>query len=245
MSYNEKFAGAFRYGMMFGKDIYPGEDVGISVTEPADVLLAVKKAYIDMSPRTLSGKKDGAENLDPQKKEELFGRLANQFVDYMKEGAEDFEVWHHNICAFFIKEFGDILEAAGRGRGDATYGKAQKIINMTFKYLYCYDDAAGYVDRFAPCHMALDSYILNWVFDWYGETFRKETGKKLTKSGTYHLESWSNLAYEKKPEALIPQYREIQKAIREQVETEYPGLVPIEAEFQIWYEKRNKPKNKA
>lgn len=46
MGYNELFAKSFRYGMMFGKAVKPGDFVSVSVTNTDDIILAVKKAYI-------------------------------------------------------------------------------------------------------------------------------------------------------------------------------------------------------
>mgnify|MGYP003297448817 CR=1 FL=1 len=244
MSYNALFADAFKYGLMFGKDVEPGQDVSVSVTNQEDVLLAVKKAYIDMSPRTF--KSDGTEKaeLNPQKKETLFAALAQRFCDYMQNGAPDFEKWHNTQCEFFITEFRKILKDARKNPADATYGKAQKIVNMTFKYLYCFDDAKDYSERFAPCHMALDSYILAWVQEWYLDQYNKGKPRRetLSKTGARHLPNWSHLAYSTVDG--VPQYIELQEAIRQQVKTEYAGMTPFEAEFLIWYTYRRKAMEK-
>ena len=102
MAYNELYAKSFKYGMMFGKDIKPGEDVSVSVTKVDDIVLAVKKAYIDMSPRTFKNNvSDGGESLNPQKKEALFESLAEKISDYMNRGTDNFDDWHYNLCIFF------------------------------------------------------------------------------------------------------------------------------------------------
>jgi hypothetical protein len=245
MGYNELYAKAFQYGMMFGKDIKPGDEVRVSVTEIDDIVLAVKKAYIDMSPRTFKNNgSEGGESLDPQKKEALFKHLAKKISDYMKNGADDFETWHHKLCEYFIKEFSAILEEAGKNPIDATYGKAQKIVNMTFKYLYCFDDAPAYAERFEPCHMALDSYILSWVSEWFIAQYNKEKPKekKLSKSGKNQLPKWSHMAYKAENDS-VPQYIEIQDAIKKKVEEDF-HKPPIEAEFEIWYDARKKAEKK-
>ena len=246
MGYNELFAKSFRYGMMFGKDIKPGDSVSVSVTNTNDIILAIKKAYIDMSPRTFknSDSEESKKSLNSEKKEKLFFELANKIAEYMKDGADDFEVWHYKICVFFIKGFSAILNEAGKNPDDATYGKAQKIINMTFKYLYCFDDASIYAKRFEPCHMALDSYILNWVNEWFIEQYNegKARGEKLSRSGKNQLPKWSHLAY-KAECGNVPQYIEIQDAIKDRVREEF-GKPPIEAEFEIWYRERKKVEEK-
>ena len=246
MGYNELFVKSFRYGMMFGKDIKPGDSVSVSVTNTNDIILAIKKAYIDMSPRTFknSNSDKNNKNLNSKNKDSLFLELANKFAEYMNNGADNFEVWHYDICDFFIKRFSAILKEAGKNPNDATYGKAQKIINMTFKYLYCFDDAYRYAERFEPCHMALDSYILNWVNEWFIEQYNKgkARGEKLSRSGKNQLPKWSQLAY-KAECGNIPQYIEIQNAIKARVSKEF-GKPPIEAEFEIWYSERKKAEKK-
>ena len=45
-----------------------------------------------------------------------------------------------------------------------SFGQAQKIVNMTFKYLYCLTDSDDIRKRFDVCHMPLDSIMLEWLF---------------------------------------------------------------------------------
>lgn len=245
MSYNELYAKSFKYRIMFGKDIKPGDHVSVSVINVDDTLLAVRKAYIDMSPRTLkSNDSENKQSLNSQMKETLFIRLAEEIVNYMKNGVDDFEEWHRILCNSFIEDFAKILKNADKKPKDATYGKAQKIINMTFKYLYCFDDANKYNERFKPCHMALDSYILNWVNSWFIEKYNQGKSKKekLSKSGVRQLPKWSSLNYNAENDG-VPQYIEIQNAIKKQVEIYY-NKPPIEVEFEIWYNERKKVKEK-
>ena len=244
MEYNAKYAAAFKLGMMFDKDIDPNaETIAMSVKNPDDILCAIKKAYLDMSPRTLQNNDSLSQNHEINKngKEELFKCLAERFSDYMEKGTDDFEKWHKDTCLLFKNEFARLLTEANKNASDSTYGKAQKIVNMTFKYMYCFDDA--YMDenivKFEPCHMVLDSYILNWFFSWYKEIWdnienNKKAQRKFTGWGKYHLPVWSHLEYETNGNSTIPQYKEIQKAISERLENN--NISRIEAEFVIWYE---------
>lgn len=222
MEHNKKYVDSFKYGLLFGKQVEPGKEVSISVTDKADILLAIKKAYIDMSPRTFeSADSEDKRAISYKGKTDLFDALADKFLKYMNNGPSDFDKWHNEICVYFIKKLKELLRDAGKKEGQATYGKAQKIINMTFKYLYCYDDAAEHIEKFEPCHMALDSYILNW----YREKYNENNDKHLTKTGKNSLPAWSNLDYE--------QYISIQKNIRG-----YCERIPIEEEFLIWYQQK-------
>ena len=81
---------------------------------------------------------------------------------------ENFESWHENMCESLLelirKRYIDKLEN-GQGYTDVEYGKAQKIINMVFKYIYCFDDSAKYASKFEPCHMTIDAIIIDWTAD--------------------------------------------------------------------------------
>lgn len=231
MKRNDSYVNSFKYGLLFGKRVKPGDNAEMSVCNVDDVVLAVRLAYIDMSPRTL--KSDGEKKIiSPDEKQKMFKWLAKEIANYIKNGANNFDQWHNKLCEEFIKEFEQLLKNANKNTEAATYGKAQKIINMTFKYLYCFDDAEQYVERFVPCHMALDSYILDWVYDNI-----EIGGKKLTRK---QLPKWSNLKYEQDQESNILQYKEIQDAIKAYLEKDMPGVPRIEAEFLIWYEQRAK-----
>lgn len=130
----------------------------ISVKKPADILeYAVNKAYIDMQPRTIKGH-------EIIKTAKLRNDLADRFCKYFNDPAPsteyDFDKIHSDFCDFFLTELNKIFASTPQA-----FGKAQKVINMAFKYLYCFDDAPSYPDHFKHCHMPIDSYTLNWCFD--------------------------------------------------------------------------------
>lgn len=54
--------------------------------------------------------------------------LREYFAKDAPKSRNDFEDTHKNMCCVWTNEFSGDL---------AKYGKAQKIVNMTFKYLYC------------------------------------------------------------------------------------------------------------
>lgn len=130
----------------------------ISVKNHEDILeYAVNKAYIDMQPRTIKGHKISLT-------EPLREKLADRFCKYFKDPApsteSDFDKIHSDFCDFFLTELNKIFASTPQ-----EFGKAQKVINMAFKYLYCFDDATSYLPHFTYCHMPIDSYTLNWCFD--------------------------------------------------------------------------------
>lgn len=130
----------------------------ISVKNHEDILeYAVHKAYIDMQPRTIKGH-------EIIKTAKLRNDLADRFCKYFNDPApstkSDFDKIHSDFCDFFLTELNKIFASTPQ-----EFGKAQKVINMAFKYLYCFDDATSYLPHFTYCHMPIDSYTLNWCFD--------------------------------------------------------------------------------
>ena len=67
---------------------------------------------------------------------------------------ESFDEIHKKICVNLIEKC--------KERTNMTYGQAQKIINMAFKYLYCCKHDSAMEERFKACHMPLDSFSLEW-----------------------------------------------------------------------------------
>ncbi len=116
---------------------------------------AVWQAYLDTN-RTMTG----ISGLDKD-----FGALAN-FADevqlFFQKNSGEFthELWCDNL----INDLKEINQY------EARYGHAQKIVNMTFKYLYCCSGAEK--QWFKDCHMPLDQYTLAWFFTEEGILFQ-------------------------------------------------------------------------
>ncbi len=138
---------------------------------------AVNLAYNDAK-RTLTGIGKHSD-----KKDRALQCITKKLKDYFYKGKaplteEEFDKVHNELCQLWCKEFKS-LEDGKLG----TYGKAQKIVNMSFKYLYCREDAENYRDYFKYCHMPLDSFTLEWF---KREQFGKNKPDKK-------IISWSNL----------------------------------------------------
>lgn len=136
---------------------------GRSVSDRDDLLFAVRLAYQDATPRTIKGHGD----IPSGEIAQVCGRLADQIGRYLDgaapETAEEFDGAHGTLCADFLKDYNKLLE--GHELPAQAYGKAQKIVNMALKYLYCFDDAAGRDAWFAYCHMPVDSIVGEWWRD--------------------------------------------------------------------------------
>ncbi len=110
---------------------------------------ALDKAYADMS-RRASGHNKTIKN-------SCIGWINKQFAELLEKSEAsdfDFDEWHEKICMQLVDEFN--RSKAGFG----TVGRAQKVINMGFKYLSCIDNSYDHLLK--DCHMTLDGYTLAW-----------------------------------------------------------------------------------
>lgn len=131
-----------------------------------------------------------------------------------EENQDSFDEKHEKWCREFTTSCGEEADFI------ATIGKAQKVINMAFKYFYCCQDADEHKHAFQYCHMPLDSYTLDWV-------------KTISKSDICKKDqAWSKLDEKA--------YIRIQKHIREHLKENktYSKLSPFLAEFYIWPEEQ-------
>lgn len=132
----------------------------------------------------------------------------------------DFDKWE--------KETGEKFLEKCREYKEFQFGKAQKIINVTMKHLYCYNVSEEY---FKFCHVALDSmtYTGRKTNALDGGFYKNEV------NNVARTKSFSNLTYE--------EYIIVQNEIREYLlnsvheyvdSTTLEKLSPFKAEFYIW-----------
>ena len=187
---------------------------------------AVNAAYNDAA-RTfthINGNSDNAKNT-------LAEEIRAYFKDRMPcQSADEFDELHNSLCNIFLASLSQ------SGYNDATYGQAQKVVNMTFKYLYCLDNAiTDYNDYFEYCHVALDSFTLEWIW-------RNCDPGRLNK-----YEAWSNLKkgdyrdvkgdYKDSRGVDRPGYDRIVELYRNKIPSQfYLGCTPFHAEFIFWPE---------
>lgn len=184
------------------------------------------------------------------------------FEEYFNANVRDqreYDEWHHELCNCFIE-----IITNSKIRSTVSYGKAQKIVNITMKTIYCLAGAKekanqGYFDH---CHMPLDSFTLEWfrkklAEEWYNPSKPRVFKIKIsTESGP--LPKWSNLGFKKESlktdfntyDADIDSrtinnryhYMFFVTMIREYFDSHknsnnpYKGLTPFQAEFYIWPE---------
>lgn len=67
---------------------------------------------------------------------------------------ENFDKFQEELCDMFLDIF------IKDGKYTHTYGNAQKMVNMLFKYLTCFEDYQDFADLFSYCHIPIDGIIL-------------------------------------------------------------------------------------
>ena len=71
---------------------------------------------------------------------------------------ESFDEFHSDLCDCFLLEINAIRAKAGFA--PMSYGQAQKLINLAFKHLTCYEDYENFADLFRCSHMVIDSQVI-------------------------------------------------------------------------------------
>lgn len=147
----------------------------------------------------------------------LLGDLAKKIHNYFNMPGNvannqfNFDNFHHDICHRFLDELNVIRAMVGlKNRDRARYGNAQKMINILFKYLSCFDDYRNYEDLFSYCHMPIDGYIV-----------RALNANEIKASQL----QWNRLTY--------TQYINLQTDIRKNLPRD-PNMTILEAEFILW-----------
>ena len=152
MPYTHEFLSrVFLNGGFFGKGVLSFSTDGdmMSLDSVEDVFLAVRKAYADMQPRTFIRLRRVDSSLWTDLRNRLLRGLAAEFVEFFGSEfvPEEFDGWHHKVCIKLLSDFNEALVRVGYA--PVCFGKIQKIVNMSFKYLYCFDGALRYSAYFS------------------------------------------------------------------------------------------------
>ena len=211
------------YTKIFIKNIMLGAgNAHLSLTNLDHVLLAVEKAYIAMQPRTFE-KLSPTAKIIRSAKNAVLNEFAQKFVDYFNAPAPatqaKFDEWHKDTCDWFLDEFNRKVMRPS-GYKDICYGKAQKIVNVAFKFLYLFCNIVPEnPSHFTFCHFIIDRYTLIW--------YNKIVCAKC-KLPTFD-NPWRDMNYR--------EYIEIQKNIREYLNAQNQySQNPFLAEFEVWSE---------
>lgn len=149
--------------------------------------------------------------------------LAQKIQTYFKapDIPMNFDKLHNGWCIEYIADL------KNQGYDKTTYGQSQKVVNMTFKYLYCLDGATSqpYDTYFDYCHVALDSNTLEWIW------------RNCGLDDNEKHDDWSKIQYDdrstKKTSTLG--YKEIVDKYRKNKPASHPNT-PFQSEFIFWEE---------
>lgn len=204
---------------------------------------ALRLGFPDITPRTMDRKGWKEENL-PEFKDlpdalfifptEVAGKSFGQLIiDWFENNHHDWENDFEKMHGIACRTVMDFLLTQKYRESDCTYGKAQKVVNMTFKHIYCLSDGKKR-EWFLPCHMALDYFTLEW--------FKRDVAEFGERMPEGKVDNWSALNNPKEDEYLGKENKryysyhklvsEIQQYFREK--KPYGDLCPLEAEFYIW-----------
>ena len=125
------------------------------------------------------------------------------------------------------------------------YGQAQKIVNITFKHIYCFGGMEKYEQYFKFCHMALDRYVFAWfrndILPWINNKIKEE--KEYKNINLPQDFSWSSKFADRGDPNSPLTYLWFQDNIRKYIDesslfTNANGecLTPFQVEFYIWPE---------
>lgn len=202
---------------------------------------ALYQGYLDAC-RTFKWEKDGKDNKEYIREifeeKEIVGDMKN----YLRaDKLESFDEIHKKICVNLIEKC--------KERTNMTYGQAQKIINMAFKYLYCCKHDSAMEERFKACHMPLDSFSLEWFkrkfkeknfsnLDSYSENNKELPENLFTKKGEKKLKaesigSWSSMqTWEKDCKKQEYPYEFYAHVIKQYCKKN--SITPLQLDFIVW-----------
>jgi hypothetical protein len=194
-----------------------------------EIKVAVDLAYRDAQ-RTMV-------KIDDTRRDDAKNAVSNAIKGYLGLEEEDipstkesFDDEHKKMCSAWCKEF----EKNGELTEHGNYGKAQKIVNMALKYLYCYYSVKKWdksnSDRFKFCHFTLDSFTLRWL---------NGCGVKGKPSFLDSNLTWSSSFIPQKNDKgnyLCQKYDAIQEYARKSVGEVFQreNWTALEAEFYVW-----------
>lgn len=197
-----------------------------------------------MTPRLIAGlqvfrKKETNENAISNILKDISNRLFNYMHEKKMYSKEEFDEYHNSISLEFMRKFNDLIKGKQSqvSRKDKwtkksvpcpvimkgiNYGQAQKLINLSFKWLYCMNGVEKYLQKFEFCHVALDR--VTYSEGWYHKDVNKAA----------ECSSWSKLE--------LCQYKTVQLDFSHYITTSKyhtasnEVLSPFQAEFYAWDE---------
>lgn len=201
-----------------------------------DIKESIRRAFRDLTVRTMQRKTAESISLDSLS-EQFYEKEGHKFKDWFdielsEENFNDteiqkmFDTWHKEACDCVIDFLKDYYID-----NHCTYGKAQKIINMSFKNLFALCVKKGIDEKysiyFKYCHVPLDSFTL----EWFVREKQRKGIKNIVKS---KIANWSAICYYKDKPCDYQKYSYFffQEKFREWLLSD--DSTPLKSEFEIW-----------
>ena len=210
-----------------------------SITIKDDVIQVLKDVYFH--PTTLwaharggKGKNTLTNNGDHRSSVEcVLAQIGERIYQYFNiepnvlNNQANFDVFHESLCDSFLQDINEI-----RARVDyapMSYGQAQKLINLSFKYISCFSDYLDFADFFTHCHIVIDNVVLkNLASPMLSKMFSKTITEKIQglSGGRFNEHGWTDFSKEDYI-ALMDEYRRV-------ISPHLENLTYIELEYNMW-----------
>ena len=145
----------------------------------------------------------------------------------------------NNENATFDECYTNCIVEAKKILNNNKYGIAQKLVNMSFKYMMCFSDYVEIIEKFKDCYLPIDKYTIAWV--------KAQKCRCINKKLTDINNAWANIDFEL--------YKEIQDYAKEilskeihykisysaKAESNEYCILPsnrLQAEFVIWHQEK-------
>ncbi len=221
---------------------------GLDGTETKEEILglSIDAAYKDATRQgAFNTKVDKAMPIDNAK-----GKAKEYLLKALLEMAScaSYDDWHRNVCCEIVSIFANIKDA-NKNIGAFLYGNAQKLVNMTLKYLHIIASAAkGAFDEWyqenvskfeMQFHIPIDNFILQYLYESRIKSSKismyriaengKYSIKKIQKNSQYAIVDGDNNVYSWSNIPSYVSYFEIMSEIRTLIHG-----APIEWENRAW-----------
>ncbi len=104
----------------------------------------------------------------------------------IKAVAEKMHEYFTTDNSSFAEYFDECIRLSKTILDNNSFGISQKFVNMSFKHLYCYNDAlTDFRSKFDECHLPLDKYTIKWV--------RSLKNKEINQKLDSIKNAWANL----------------------------------------------------
>lgn len=166
-------------------------------------------------------------------------KVVREYVDGILSGSQEktFDATENAV----EKAFNKFIEDNG-GNQEFTFGNAQKLINMTVKYLflsaYTRDDYDSFCKKFADCHCPMDSIMCQIVKEEF-DMDDSEDAEKIKQKYKDNRKTWKSKlnvpwsSMKKGEDGSVPvEYACFQEIVKYLAKKE--NLIPIEYDYKHW-----------